>query len=70
MPNSQNSSKHGNSSTGKGGAKHRTPRASSEKPNEERSDLKEGEHPKEHKGDTSRSSSQGRKTASGGSIDD
>lgn len=68
MPNSANQSKN-NSDSGKGHAEGAASKASAPKPNPERSDLKHGEHPKDHKGDTSRSSNQGRKEASGGGND-
>jgi hypothetical protein len=70
MPNSANRSNSGGKNSGKGGPEHRTSRNHSEKENPERSDLKHEDHPKDHKGDTSRSSSQGRKAASGGSAED
>lgn len=63
MPNSQNRSNN-NSNSGKGQPKDRTTKASAPKPNPERSDLKQGSP---DRGDTSRSSNQGRKRASGGS---
>jgi hypothetical protein len=45
--------------------------SSAPKPNPERSDIKHGtDEPKTHDGDTSRSSNQGRKEASGGSAND
>jgi hypothetical protein len=65
MPNSQNRSNNNNNSD-KGQPKDRPQEASAPKSNPERSDVKHGDHPKEHRGDTSRSSSQGRKEASGG----
>lgn len=40
------------------------------KPNPERSDIKHGDHDKDHHGDTSRSSNQGRKEASGGEVEE
>jgi hypothetical protein len=67
MPNSANRSSN-NKNAGQGQPEHRTSR-SSQKDNTERSDLKHGDHSKDHKGDTSRSSNQGRKSASGGSAD-
>lgn len=71
MPNSQNRNSGGNENSGKGQPKDRsTTKASAPKPNPERSDLKNGEHDRDHKGDTSRSSNQGRKSASGGSAED
>jgi hypothetical protein len=70
MPNSANRSKTSNKNAGKGGPEHRTSRNHSEESNPERSDVKHEDHPKSHKGDTSRSSSQGRKAASGGDAED
>ncbi len=68
MPNSANRNNGGNNGT-KGQPKHVTQKASTPKPNPERSDLKNGDRPKDHPGVTSRSSSQGRKEASGGSAE-
>jgi len=69
MPNSQNRNA-GDNNNSKGQPKHDM-KAPTEKPNPERSDLKDGvQHPKNSKGDTSRSSSQGRKSSSGGRIED
>jgi hypothetical protein len=69
MPNSANRNNN-NSSSGKGHAEDMNS-DSSPKPNPERSDLKHGtDQPKNHKGDTGRSSNQGRKEASGGSAED
>ena len=70
MPNSANKSKSSNKNAGHGQPKHGVQRTSSQKSNPERSDLKHEDHPKDHKGDTGRSSSQGRKSASGGRIED
>ena len=70
MPNSANRNNGGGSNSNQGQPKHDPSRGSSEKPNPERSDLKQGDHPKHHQGDTSRSSNQGRKEASGGSVDE
>lgn len=70
MPNSQNRNSGGNDNAGQGQSKDRATKASAPKPNPERSDLKHGEHDKDHQGDTSRSSNQGRKAASGGSAND
>lgn len=68
MPNSANRSNSGGSNnSGKGAPKHRTSRDNSEKSNPERSDVKHSAQPKGTKGDTGRTSSQGRKSASGGS---
>ena len=69
MPNSANRNA-GSNNVSKGQPRHDPANDSSEKPNPERSDLKHGDHEKDHKGDTSRSSSQGRKESSGGSADD
>jgi hypothetical protein len=71
MPNSQNRSNN-NSNAGKGQPKDRPSNdQSSEKPNPERSDIKhDTDKPKGQHGDTSRSSNQGRKEASGGSAND
>jgi hypothetical protein len=70
MPNSGNRSNSGNKNAGEGSQKHRTSKTSSPQNNPERSDIKHEGHPKDHKGDTSRSSDRGRKTASGGSVND
>lgn len=70
MPNNGNRSNSNNNDAGKGAPKERVSKDTSEKRNPERSDLKHGDHPKDHKGDTSRSSSQGRKAASGGSVEE
>lgn len=70
MPNSANRNS-GNANSGKGQPKDRsTTEASAPKPNPERSDVKNGRHEKDHQGDTSRSSNQGRKSASGGTAED
>jgi hypothetical protein len=69
MPNSQNRS-NSNNDAGKGQPKDRVSKASASNNNPERSDRKQGDHPKSHRGDTGRSSSQGRKEASGGSINE
>ena len=72
MPNSANRSKNNNNSS-KGHAEdiNNQSDAAKSKPNPERSDLKHGDHPHgDHHGDTSRSSNQGRKEASGGSAED
>jgi|GEM_PF-4336500 len=71
MPNSANRNNN-KSSSGKGHPEEVNTGSSSEKPNPERSDLKHGsgDHPKNQEGDTSRSSNQGRKEASGGSAED
>ena len=67
MPNQGNRS-NGNSSRGKGQTGDpMTRKTSSQTPNPERSDKKHGDHDQDRRGDTSRSSSQGRKSASGGS---
>ena len=70
MPNTANRNNSGNKNAGEGSPNHRTSGTSSQQNNPERSDIKNGDHPKHHKGDTSRSSDQGRKSASGGSVDD
>ena len=71
MPNSANRNNGGGSNSNQGQPKHDPARGSSEKPNPERSDIKHGtDEPKSHHGDTSRSSNQGRKEASGGSVED
>lgn len=73
MPNEANESKHSKSTNHQGQPKDR-PESNSDapKPNPERSDVKYGSHNEQdgHPGDTSRSSSQGRKEASGGSAAD
>ena len=71
MPNSANRNNGGNNGS-KGQPKHDTGSRSSQKNNPERSDVKHGsgDHPKSHQGDTGRSSNQGRKEASGGSVED
>jgi hypothetical protein len=71
MPNSANRSNSGGNSN-KGQPKHEPSRSSSQKPNPERSDVKHGsgDHPKTQRGDTGRSSNEGRKEASGGSAED
>jgi hypothetical protein len=68
MPNSANR----NAGSNKGGSGHKEEvnKTDKQKPNPERSDLKHGDHEKHHEGDTSRSSSQGRKEASGGEVED
>lgn len=67
MPNEANRS-NGNSNSGQGAKHDPTTKTSSPKENPERSDIKHGsgDHPKTSEGDTSRSSNQGRKEASGG----
>jgi len=69
MPNSANRNS-GDNNGSKGQPKHDVQNASSPKPNPERSDRKGDEHSKDHKGDTSRSSNQGRKEASGGRTEE
>ncbi|WP_121353911.1 hypothetical protein [Flavisolibacter nicotianae] len=69
MPNSANRSNGGNNAS-KGQPKHDTTRTASQKPNTERSDRKHGDSDKDRRGDTGRTSSQGRKSASGGSAED
>jgi hypothetical protein len=68
MPNSQNQGKP-NKNAGQGMTHDNTQKASSSQTNPERSDLKHGEHEKHHRGDTGRSSNQGRKLASGGETE-
>jgi hypothetical protein len=68
MPNSQNRGKSSNNS-GQGHPDDPAQKASAPKPNPERSDKKHGGHDRDHRGDTSRSSNQGRKEASGGGND-
>jgi hypothetical protein len=72
MPNSANSNnKKSKTSHGKGHAEEIDSNASAQKPNAERSDIKHGtDEPQSHHGDTSRSSNQGRKEASGGTLED
>ena len=70
MPNSGNRNNGNNKNSGEGSPRHRTSRTSPQKNNPEQSDIKHESHPKQHKGDTSRSSDMGRKAASGGSIED
>lgn len=70
MPNSANRSEGGNNAS-KGRPKHDQGRGGSPGPGPERSDVKHGtDEPKHHRGDTGRSSGQGRKEASGGSAED
>jgi hypothetical protein len=69
MPNSANKS-NGGSNAGKGAPKHATSKSTSSKPNPERSDAKRGGQSKDRSGDTGRTSSQGRKRASGGGINE
>lgn len=70
MPNSANRNNN-KSNSGKGHAEDQTSNSSSQKPNPERSDIKhDTDKPQNHPGDTSRSSNQGRKEASGGSAED
>ncbi len=70
MPNSANKSNGGKSNAGQGAPRRQVSNDSGSKPNPERSDLKHGGHEKNHKGDTGRSSNQGRKSSSGGEIND
>jgi hypothetical protein len=73
MPNSanRNSKSKSKNTSGKGHAEEIDNESSSQKANPERSDVAHGtDKPKGHHGDTSRSSNQGRKEASGGSLDD
>lgn len=69
MPNSANRNAGGNNAS-KGQPKHDVGHDNKPKANDERSDRKHGDHPKESRGDTSRSSNQGRKEASGGTVED
>lgn len=70
MPNSQNR----NAGSNKGSVGHKEEvdqKKNKPKPNPERSDVKrDTDNPKTHRGDTGRSSSQGRKEASGGRAED
>ncbi len=70
MPNQANSGKSSKNS-GQGQTGDPTTKSSAPKPNPERSDIKHGsgDHTRDHEGDTSRSSNQGRKEASGGGND-
>jgi hypothetical protein len=72
MPNSANRNNNkGKGNSGKGHAEEIDSNDSAQKPNPERSDIKHGtDEPKSHDGDTTRSSNQGRKEASGGSVED
>jgi hypothetical protein len=69
MSNSANRNAGGNNAS-KGGPKHDVLHDNKSTANLERSDRKHGDHPKDGRGDTSRSSNQGRKEASGGSAED
>lgn len=70
MPNSANKSNSSNKNAGQGHPDDPNQPASAPKPNPERSDIKHGtDEPRSHEGDTSRSSNQGRKEASGGEVD-
>jgi len=69
MPNSANRS-NGGSNAGQGAPKRASSKTSSQKSNPERSDLKRGGSTKDRRGDTGRTSNQGRKSASGGSAND
>ena len=68
MPNSQNRGK-SSKNAGQGHPDDPAQKASAPKPNPERSDKKHCSPDKDHRGDTSRSSNQGRKEASGGGND-
>jgi hypothetical protein len=68
MPNSANRS-HNKTNAGQGQPKSIASDKATSKNNKERSDRKQGGSPKERPGDTGRSSSQGRKTASGGEAE-
>ena len=69
MPNSANR-KAGNNKSGTGHKEDVNHKSNTPKPNPERSDKKHGSSDKDHRGDTRRSSNQGRKTASGGRAED
>ncbi|NTS40652.1 hypothetical protein HRG84_07010 [Flavisolibacter sp. BT320] len=69
MPNSANRNNSGGNAN-KGQPKHDVSRSSSDKPNPERSDLKNSKGNSGRKGDPDRTSNQGRKEASGGSAED
>jgi hypothetical protein len=69
MPNSANKSNN-NRNAGQGQPKDRVSHTSAPKPNPERSDRKQGRSDDNNSGDTSRTSNQGRKQASGGSAND
>lgn len=64
MPNSANR-KAGNNKAGTG-HKEEVAKTPQQKPNPQRSDKQHGSHERNHRGDTGRSSSGGRKEASGG----
>lgn len=66
MPNKANRS-NGSSNSGKGQTGDAMKQTSAPKPNPERSDIKHDNDSSGQKGDTSRTSNQGRKAASGGS---
>ena len=68
MPNQGNRSNGSKSNSGRGQTGDPLKKkAASQKENAERSDKKHGDHAKDRKGDTGRTSSEGRKSASGGS---
>lgn len=70
MPNSQNRNA-GSNKGSVGQPAEVSNKAKAPKPNPERSDIKhDTDKPKSHRGDTGRSSNQGRKEASGGSAED
>ena len=70
MPNSANR-KAGDNKAGTGHKEDVNNKDNKPKPNPERSDLKhDTDKPKTHRGDTSRSSNQGRKEASGGRAEE
>lgn len=69
MPNQGNKG-NGTSHSGQGQTGDPNLKTSAPKENPERSDIKHGDHEKHHEGDTSRSSNQGRKEASGGSAEE
>lgn len=70
MPNSANKNNGGKSNAGQGAPRHQVSNDRGSKPNPERSDLKQGGRDQNHKGDTSRTSSQGRKSSSGGTVNE
>ena len=69
MPNRANRNTGGGSNHNVGQPKHETGKTPKEKPNTERSDVKHNTS-ENNDGNTSRTSNQGRKAASGGSADD
>lgn len=69
MPNSANR-KAGDNKAGTGHKEDVNKKSDSPKPNPERSDKKQGSPERGQRDDTSRTSSQGRKEASGGSVEE